>query len=216
MNCCRADRYDVMFDVRMARKDLKHFRKDGPDPTTRALIDALVAAGVKDATVLDVVGGVGAIQHALLEQGAASTTDIDASAEYLRAAEEEGERRGAVDRMKFLHGDFVALAPDIPPVDVVTLDKVICCYPDMEALVAASASRAKRLYGAVFPRERWSVKIGFAAVNFFMGIMRRGFRAYVHPVAAIDAALKRQGLSLRAERQTFVWRVVVYARARRT
>jgi magnesium-protoporphyrin O-methyltransferase len=212
MNCCNANRYDVMFDVRMARKDLKHFRKDGPDPTTQALIDVLVTAGVKNATVLDIGGGVGAIQHALLEHGAASTTDIDASAEYLRAAEEEGERRGVVDKMKFVFGDFVAVAPDIPPVDVVTLDKVICCYPDMEALVAASASRAKRLYGAVFPRERWSVRIGFAAVNVFMSIMRRGFRVYVHPVTAIDAALRREGLSQRAERQTFVWRVVVYSR----
>jgi len=212
MKCGCADCYDVMFDVRMARKDLKHFRKDGPDPTTRALIDALVSAGVKDATVLDVGGGVGAIQHALLEQGAASTIDVDASAEYLRAAREEGERRGTAGRMSFVHGDFITVAPDIEPMDVVTLDKVICCYPDMETLVAASASRAKRLYGAVFPRDRWSTKIGIAAINAFMRVMRRGFRVYLHPVAAIDAALRRQGLSPRAERQTFVWRVVVYAR----
>ena len=212
MNCCSADRYDVMFDVRMARKDLKLYRKDGPDPTTQVLVDALVSAGVKDATVLDVGGGVGAIQHALLERGAASTTDVDASAEYLRAAKEEGARRGTANRMSFVHGDFVTVAPDIEPVDVVTLDKVICCYPDMETLVAASASRARRLYGAVFPRDRWSTRVGFAAINLFMRVMRRGFRVYVHPVAAIDAALRRQGLSPRAERQTFVWRVVVYAR----
>lgn len=202
-----------MFDVRMARKDLKHFRKDGPDPTTLALIDALVAAGVKDATVLDIGGGVGAIQHALLEQGAASTTDVDASAEYVRAAQEEGERRGTARRMTFRHGDFVAVAPELQPADIVTLDKVICCYPDMDALVAASASRAKRLYGAVFPRNRWSTKVGFAAINLFMRVMRRGFRVYVHPVTAIDAVLRRQGLSLRAERQTFLWRIVVYARS---
>jgi magnesium-protoporphyrin O-methyltransferase len=61
----------------------------------------------------------------------------------------------------FLRGDFVALASELPSVDIVTLDRVICCYPHMEALVAGSASKARRLYGAVFPRERRLMKLAF-------------------------------------------------------
>lgn len=212
MNCCAHACYDSQFDDKSAAKDLDRFRKDGPDPTTRALLDALRAADVRDSSLLDIGGGVGAIYHELLAAGAESATHVDASAPYLRAAQQEAERRGTVGRVRFLHGDFVALAPDIAPADVVTLDRVICCYPDMEALVAVSASRALRLYGAVYPRERWMLKLAFALYNLFKRIMHDNFRAYLHPTDAIDAAVRRQGLNLRAERQTFVWRVVVYSR----
>ena len=114
--------------------------------------------------------------------------------------------------MTFLQGDFVALAPQIPAADVVTLDRVICCYPDMEQLVAASASRARKLYGAVFPRERWLFKMVLAIGNYVRRIRGNEFRSYVHPVRAIDAALRRQGLMPRSIRDTFLWRVAVYSR----
>ncbi len=211
-HCCARGCYDAQFDDRQAAKDLKRFREDGPDPTTRALVDALRAANVADATLLDIGGGVGAIHHELLSAGAASATHVDASAPYLRAAKEEAERRGTANRVRFLNGDFVTMATDVAPADIVTLDRVICCYPDMEALVAASASRARRLYGIVVPRERWMLKIGFAVYNLSKRVVRDDFRAYLHPMAAIDAAVRRQGLALRAERRTFVWRVAVYSR----
>lgn len=212
MNCCTTDAYDAQFDGRQARSDLKRFRTHGPEPTTRALVDAIAAAGVRDATVLDIGGGVGAVHHELFAAGAAFATHVDASAAYLDAARDESTRRGTAERVRFLHGDFVGLAAHVAAADVVTLDRVICCYADMEALVAASASRAKRLYGAVFPRERWSIQVGFAAMNWFKRVTGNAFRVYLHPVAAIDAALRRQGFQLQAERQTFVWRVAVYAR----
>jgi hypothetical protein len=93
-----------------------------------------------------------------------------------------------------------------------TLDRVICCYPDMEQLVTASASRARRLYGAVFPRERWLLKVVLTLGNFIRALRGNAFRTYVHPVRAIDAAIRRQGLSARYVRDTFVWRVAVYSR----
>ena len=77
---------------------------------------------------------------------------MEASAAYLAAAREETARRGHTDRLKAHHGDFVALAPEIPSADIVTLDRVICCYRDMPALVAQSAARARKLYGVVYPR----------------------------------------------------------------
>jgi hypothetical protein len=117
-----------------------------------------------------------------------------------------------VERVTFVHGDFVALADRIPPADVVTLDRVICCYPDMERLVAASAGKAQRLYGAVFPRERWVMKVMLALENFARRLRGNPFRAYVHPTAAIDAAARRQGLTPRFVLDTLLWRVAVYAR----
>jgi magnesium-protoporphyrin O-methyltransferase len=106
----------------------------------------------------------------------------------------------------------VALAPEISPADIVTLDRVICCYPNMEQLVAASAAKARRLYGAVYPRERWPLKVWLAMGNLLRRIRGNAFRSYVHPVRAIDAVLEHHGFQPRSVRDTFVWRVAVYSR----
>ena len=211
MDCC-AHGYDDQFDAAQAAKDLKRFRADGPDPTTRALLNLLRARGVADASLLDIGGGVGAIHHELLNAGARAAVHADASAPYIRAAREEAERRGHGERVQFVYGDFVALAPTIAQADIVTLDRVICCYPDMEALVAASASHARRLYGAVYPRARWYLRAGFRVINALQWVRRAAFRVYLHSPDGIDAALRRQGLERRAVADTFVWRVAVYAR----
>ena len=64
--------------------ELSRYREKGPIPSTKALIDARVAERVEGATVLDIGGGIGAIQHELL--GARQVTSVDASAPYLEAA----------------------------------------------------------------------------------------------------------------------------------
>ena len=98
-------------------------------------------------TLLDVGGGVGAIQHELLAAGAAHVTSVDASASYLEAAREEASRRGVEDRITYQHGDFVQLAESVPPADIVTLDRVLNVYPDWERLAGLAAAHAQRLLG---------------------------------------------------------------------
>jgi magnesium-protoporphyrin O-methyltransferase len=137
---------------------------------------------------------------------------VDASSAYLEVQRAEAARRGYADRAVHLHGDFVEVADRIPEHDVVTLDRVICCYHDMPALVERSAARARRLYGAVYPRRTWWTVAGMAVVNAVMRLRRSSFRAYVHPPEEIERRLARAGLRLRAARQTLIWRVAVYAR----
>ena len=212
MSCCGCDSYQAQFGDRHAVKDLRRYRKKGPDKTTRLLLNALLKEGVNDASLLDVGAGIGVVHHELLDAGVEQATHVDATAAHIRAAEEEAARRGHSRRVRFLRGDFVSLAAEIPPADVVTLDRVICCYPDMEQLVAASASRARRLYGAVFPRERWIVRAFVSFSNLTRRLIGNTFRSYVHPVHAIDAAVQRQGFQVRSVRETLVWRVAVYSR----
>jgi len=209
---CQCEGYASQFDEAHAADDLRRYRRKGPDKTTRLLLDGLEAQGVRGASVLDVGAGIGVVHHELLDAGAERAIHVDATAANIRTAETESERRGHSGRVTFRQGDFVALAADIPATDIVTLDRVICCYPDMEQLVSASASHARRLYGAVFPRERVVVRAWVALGNWFRGLRGNAFRAYIHPVAAIDAALTSRGFTRRSLRETLVWRVVVYAR----
>jgi 2-polyprenyl-3-methyl-5-hydroxy-6-metoxy-1,4-benzoquinol methylase len=212
VSCCQLGAYDSVFNDRHAAKDLKRYRRKGPNKTTRMLLDALRAEGVEGAFLLDVGAGIGVIHHELLSAGAQGAVHVDAATSQMQVAKAETARRGNSERVSFLQGDFVALAPDIAPADVVTLDRVICCYPDMKALVSASAAKARHLYGAVFPRERWMTKAAMAMINVVLRLFKNPFRAYVHSPVAIDAEVRRHGLEPRAVRDTFIWRVAVYSR----
>src|SRR5512143_605941 len=132
------------FSTKEADADLRSYRSSGPTSSTRALIEALVAEGVDGATLLDVGGGIGAIQLELLPAGAASAEIVDATEAYVAVARAEAERRGYGDRTRGRVGDFVSLAPEVDAADIVTLDKVVCCYSDMPALLGRAAAHARR------------------------------------------------------------------------
>ena len=212
MSCCQCRGIEALFDERTARKDLKRYRRRGPLRTTRILLDALKAEGVAGATLLDIGGGVGAISNELLDAGAAGATVVDASPAYLGAAEAEAERQGHRDRIEYHHGDFVEVAPRIESADIVTLDRVICCYDDMEALVSATASKARHLYGVVYPRDTWWDRLGVSIVNLACRLRRSPFRVFVHSPEAVDRLIRSQGFTRHFYRTTPIWQVIVYAR----
>ena len=213
VTCCQREGIADQFGRRTAAWHLRRFRKRGPRPTTRLLIDMLRAQGVRDASILDIGGGVGAIYHELLGAGAQFAVHVDISPDYLGAAREEAERRGHAERVELVRGDFVEVAPTLAEFDVVTLDRVICCYPDMERLVDLAADKARRVVGAVYPRQAWWMRAMVVSVNALSRIRRSGFRTYVHPPSAIDARLRTHGLERRAFRRTIGWEIAVYARA---
>jgi 2-polyprenyl-3-methyl-5-hydroxy-6-metoxy-1,4-benzoquinol methylase len=208
-DCCAA--MQDQFDDRTARRQLRRYRKRGAARSTRLLIEALEKAGTGE-SLLDIGGGIGMIQDALLHDGVRSATVVDASAAYLAAAEQLAVERGYRDRLQFLFGDFVAHAASVAPADTVTLDRVICCYPDMAALVSESAARARRLYGIVVPRETAASRLGMRVANTFLRLSGSAFRGYVHPLAGIEAIIKAAGLRRMSRRDTVIWTVRVYTR----
>ena len=212
MSCCQYQGIGRLFDAKVARKDLKRYRKKGPLKTTRILLDALKSEGVEGATLLDIGGGVGAISNEVLHSGGARATVVDASPAYLQAAQAEAERQGHRDRITYHHADFVQVAPQIPPMDVVTLDRVICCYDEMEALVSASVERAQRLYGVVYPRDIWWNRLGVSAVNLACWVWRNPFRVFIHPSAVVERVIRDKGLTRRFYRTTAIWQIAVFAR----
>jgi magnesium-protoporphyrin O-methyltransferase len=159
---------------------------------------------------LDVGGGVGAIQHGLMAAGASHGTHVDASPAYLAAARSEAERLGHADGMRYVEGDAVTLAPDLDPADLVVLDRVLCCYDDMPALVDATASHARLLYGLVLPREHLPMRFAIAALNLIQRIRRRPFNVFLHGTAAVEARVRRHGFRKILHAHSPLWQIHLY------
>jgi magnesium-protoporphyrin O-methyltransferase len=174
------------------------------------LIDALRSEGVDGATVLDIGGGIGAVQHELLAAGAAHVASVDASEAYLRTAREESQRRGLAGRVTYHHGDFLDIAETIASADVVTLDRVINVYPDWKRLIRISAERARRRYGLVFPRDTLPVRMVVRVMNLL--VWRGRVHASVRPPDVIDRLASEAGLVRCFSGTTGPWQVAVYRR----
>ena len=181
MDACGCDRGFEIFDRRTAEQDIERYRREGPDSTTKTLLEMIREGGVVGSTVLDVGGGVGVIDHELLRAGAGHAVLVDASEPALAVARDEARRRGLLDRLEFVDGDFVSRASAIDMADIVTLDRVICCYPDVGSLVRPSAARARSLYGLVLPRDRLFLRLSARLLNFWYRVRGLGYRAYAHP-----------------------------------
>jgi hypothetical protein len=137
---------------------------------------------------------------------------VDASDPYLQVAEAEATERGFGDRTAYRHGDFVALAAQVDAADVVTLDRVICCYPDVRSLVGSSARHARRLYALVYPVDRWWTRGAARVMNFFTLLSRSDYRMHVHSERLVDSLIRDAGLLPHYRHAGMVWQTVVYAR----
>lgn len=202
-----------VFGKRQAEQKFKRYRKRGPDKTTRVLLDALLAEGVEGQTLLDIGGGIGVITFELLKTGVTAAREVEASPAFVAVAKTEAARQGIGDRVECREGDFVALAADTPPAGIVTLDRVICCYPDMQALVGQSAVKATKLYGAVYPRDTWWARAGMPVANLALRLLRSPLRLFIHRTAAVDAVIRSHGLAPRFQHDAGYWQVVVYGRS---
>jgi 2-polyprenyl-3-methyl-5-hydroxy-6-metoxy-1,4-benzoquinol methylase len=201
-----------VFSSREADNDLKRYRRQGADASTQALIDAIVAEGVDGATLLDIGAGIGAIQLGLLPAGLARAESVDVTDAYVVVARDEAERQGFGDRVSGRVADFVAVASEVAPADVVTLDKVLCCYPDMPALLGRAADHARRLVGLVYPRQTWWTRAAARALAVWGWLTRDPTRWYLHRTADVDALFREAGFERRDIRRELIWQVVLYAR----
>jgi magnesium-protoporphyrin O-methyltransferase len=177
------------------------------------LLAAIESASLpQGATLLDIGGGVGAIHHHLLDKGYSHATQIDAATAYLDAARDEAERRGHAGRLSVLHGNFHELVRSAPEVDVVTLDRVVCCDPDFRSMLGGAASRARRLVGFTYPRPRVVVRAMIAVMNLLQRAFGNGFQAYVHAPHEMAEVLEGAGMKRRWAGGTWVWAAEVFER----
>jgi magnesium-protoporphyrin O-methyltransferase len=145
---------------------------------------------------------------------------IDASSAYIEAAQEEARRQGHQGRVSYQFGNFVDLAKDLNSADIVTLDRVICCYHDAVSLVGMSGKLANSYYGIVYPRDTWWVKLGWKLTSTLLGLVMRishnPFLSYIHASREVTSILTDMGFQVRFHSTRGPWQIVVFARQKPT
>ena len=210
--CAFGNTADRHFDAKKVAKELAQYRRKGPGPTTRGLRDGLVSAGERAGTLLDIGGGLGALSLELLDAGFRRALVVDASSASLAAAAEEATRRGRSSSIEFVRSDFLMVAGQLRPSSVVTLDRVVCCYPFFEPLLERALPLAQAAFAISYPRDRWFVRLGI----WFENAMRRRrgnpFRTFVHPPSQIGRIIESAGFTLASRHRTLAWSSDVFVK----
>lgn len=210
-DCCHPA-YAAVFNEKYARGEAKRYRKRGLDPQSRQIVSFLTERSLEGSTILEVGGGIGAIQLELLKAGAERAISVELSPQYEAVAAEllaEANLTGRADRRI---GDFTQLNGDLPVADAVVMNKVVCCYPDMPALVDAAAAHARDRIVLVMPREFLIYRLGIRLANLYLRLRRNAFRGFIHSRQALLDVAAARGFTLTGERAGRLWDVILLER----
>ena len=211
--CCDRAGYDAKFDGGTARRAAARYRRQGLDKTTRRMVAFLSEQGlVDDATVLEIGGGVGDVQIELLRGGALRTTNLELSAAYDVAAHTLAAEAGVSRRMTRRIVDLAATPDAVESHDIVLMHRVVCCYPDYEALLTTAADHANRILIFSHPPRNWVSRTLFACENESRRRKGMTFRVFAHPPEAMEQVALRQGLVATYRHRGFPWRIVALSR----
>lgn len=186
----------------------------GSEGVTAVLLAALEQAGLAGRSVLELGSGAGELSRELVARGAARVTGIDLSPQSVRSATAAADEAGLGDRLSYRVGDG-ALEP-VSEHDAVVSQKVVCCYPSPDRLLANTLPAARHVYALVLPESRGlmglATRLVVSAENLRNRIVGERFRAYVHDVRRIDAAIRAAGFTPRYRRRHWSWLVLAYER----
>ena len=192
---------------------VRRFRRRGLEAVQRKLLEGLTTAGVTGASVLEIGCGTGELQRRVLAAGAVSAVGIDVAGGMIEQARAAAEREGLQERAAFLVGDAVERAAELQPAALVVLDKVLCCYPEIDHLLAMSLQRTQRLYAVVVPRPHWLVAAVWGVAITVFKLLRSTFHPFYHDWQRTAAAISAAGFHRIFAAHTLAWEAWIYRRA---
>jgi len=203
-----------MFKPRFARRSLQRYTTKGLDPLERRMVESAVEGGLEGARVLEIGGGIGAIQAELLQAGAERGEVVELVSAYEPYARELARERGFEERTSFRVADVLDEPGTAEPAEVVVMNRVVCCSPDGIELTAAAARLARRTLVFSFPRDTVLLRAGLGLLNGGLWLMRRSFRVFVHSRDALVAAAEAEGLRLEDSGRGLAWEFAALRRAK--
>lgn len=213
--CCDPRGCDRSFGPSFARRTARRYRKRGLDKTSRRIVAFLAERGIQEASVLEVGGGLGEIQIELLKRGAARSVNLELSPAYDAEAGRLLRETGFEARVERRIHDIAAEPELVEPADVVVLHRVVCCYPDYERLLDAAATHARRALVFSYPPRNALSRLVVAVQNLGFRLMRREFRTFAHPPAAMVEVLRDRGLEPSMAHRGVAWQVTGLVRSGR-
>ena len=112
--------------------------------------------------------------------------------------------------MNFIYGDFNDHHKDLVKHDIVTLEKVVCCYPHINDLLENSLSKADKIYGLVYPVDNFISRTLNICSTFYFKIKGSQFQTFVHSEAMMHEKILSKGFERVFYKSTFPWHVAVY------
>jgi hypothetical protein len=201
-----------MFDSRAARRSLERYRVKGLDRLSRMMRASASSGRVREARVLEIGGGIGALQSELLQAGAASGEVVELVSSWEPFARELARERGLEDRSAFRVADVLESPEVVEPAEIVLLNRVVCCSPEGVRLTGVAARITREKLVLSFPRERLLVRAGLGLVNAWLWLLRRSFRVFLHPRAALVGAAEAEGLRLVDGGRVTFWEYAAFER----
>ena len=171
------------------------------------MVEFLELRGIEGATVLEIGGGVGEIQIELLKRGAARSMNLELSSAYDEEAKRLLREAALEDRAERRLVDIAVEPGGVESADIVVLHRVVCCYPDYERLLGAAAQRAGRLLVFSYPPRNAVSRLLISVENLAFKLLRREYRSFAHPPAAMLGLLGERGLRRTFAHHTLVWQV---------
>lgn len=207
MACCDVNGLDRIFRGSLVTQEKRAFLKTGLNERQRAFFEGIAPL---DKTVLDIGCGVGALGTSALQRGAREAVFVDVSRAYLGAARGVVEHLNLSDRASFRQGDFTSLS--VQAADLVSLDRVVCCYPDAARLLTKAAAHSR--YDLVFshPLPTWWLGAGRYLLNLGMSVFRQRYRFYLHDEKVLLDAAQSAGHVLRHRARYGMWQVLVLSK----
>jgi hypothetical protein len=213
IDCCSPAGYRWAFSERRARREARRYERRGLDATSLRVVELLKLEGVEGLTLLEVGGGVGAVQIELLKAGVARAVSVEMTPTYEKAAGGLLRKAGLEGRVERKLMDFAEPAADVDAADIVILNRVICCYPDMPRLAQAAAAHTRRVLVLSYPRATWWTRLGLSAGNLVLRATRRGFQVFVHEPERILATAEDSGLTTTFNQARIFWQVSAFRRS---
>jgi magnesium-protoporphyrin O-methyltransferase len=214
-NCCAPipNGLDKIFGERQAQREARTYLQRGLGQPSRRLVEVLRSRGLAGASVLEVGAGAGGVHLELLKAGASHVVDLDLSPAYLAVARSTAQALDLGGQVEHRLHNLADEPEAVAPADVVVMNRVICCYPDLQRLLGPAAVRAQRLLALTFPREAWWTSLAIRVGNVVFWLTRSDFRAYLHSPQAVYALAAAAGLSPLHESYSGAWQVAVFERA---
>ena len=208
--CCRATGCEEIFKPAVARRNLRRYQRKGLGGIERQFVAGISDRDLDGARVLEIGGGIGAIQSELLSQGAQTGEVVELVPAYEPYARALAVAKGFQSRSIFRVADVLDAPDSVAPATIVILNRVVCCSPEGVRLAGVAAGLARHMLILSFPRHRGLTRLFATVMNRTMQLLGRSFRFYLHPRAALIAAAEGAGLSVAQTGHTIVWEFATF------